>query len=147
MLLSTTAALAVADAARFNVSKPEADANDVVHVAPIDPALRTRAEDAAQDLWISHIARAAAAAAARIEPARLAMWDRLAHCETGGDWRDGGEYGGGLGIYVGTWKMYGGQEFAPRPQDATKNQQIEVAERIARDGMGGWGCAERLNLD
>ena len=30
------------------------------------------------------------------------------------------------------------------PQWATKAQQIEVAERIAQDGYGGWGCARRL---
>ena len=72
------------------------------------------------------------------------MWDALANCETGGDWQNGGDYGGGLGIYVGTWKMYGGHEFATRPQHASKEHQIVVAERIARDGMGGWGCAHTL---
>ena len=75
---------------------------------------------------------------------RVAMWEELAHCETGGNWQDGGEYGGGLGIYVGSWKAYGGTEFAARPQQATKEQQIVVAERIATDGMGGWGCAHTL---
>jgi hypothetical protein len=77
---------------------------------------------------------------------REQMWDRLAQCETAGDWANGGDYGGGLGIYVGTWRMYGGEEFASRPQYATKAQQIVVAERIALDGMGGWGCADRLGL-
>jgi hypothetical protein len=77
---------------------------------------------------------------------REQMWDRLAQCETAGNWSNGGDYGGGLGIYVGTWRMYGGQDFAARPQYATKAQQIVVAERIARDGMGGWGCAHRLGL-
>jgi hypothetical protein len=72
------------------------------------------------------------------------MWDRLASCETGGDWHNGGDYGGGLGIYVGTWRAYGGTEFAARPQWASKAQQIAVAERIANDGFGGWGCAHRL---
>ena len=75
---------------------------------------------------------------------RVAMWDELADCETGGDWHNGGDYGGGLGIYVGTWRMYGGREFAARPQWASKAQQIAVAERIALDGYGGWGCAHRL---
>jgi hypothetical protein len=75
---------------------------------------------------------------------RVAMWDRLAACETGGDWHNGGDYGGGLGIYVGTWRAYGGTEFAARPQWASKAQQIAVAERIANDGFGGWGCAHRL---
>lgn len=75
---------------------------------------------------------------------REAMWDELAECETGGNWYDGGRFGGGLGIYIGTWTAYGGREFAARPQWATKQQQIEVAERIANDGYGGWGCAHEL---
>jgi Transglycosylase-like domain len=75
---------------------------------------------------------------------RVAMWDQLAECETGGDWYNGGDYGGGLGIYVGTWRMYGGREFAARAQWASKDEQITIAERIARDGYGGWGCAHKL---
>ncbi len=82
--------------------------------------------------------------AARHSARPCAMWDELADCETGGDWHDGGDYGGGLGIYVGTWRMYGGREFAARPQWASKAQQIAVAERIANDGYGGWGCAHQL---
>jgi Transglycosylase-like domain len=89
-------------------------------------------------------ARAAAAAEHAEHAERVAMWDELAECETGGNWHDGGDYGGGLGIYVGTWRMYGGREFAARPQWASKEQQIAVAERIAEDGYGGWGCAHTL---
>jgi len=75
------------------------------------------------------------------------MWEALAQCETGGDWQNGGDYGGGLGIYVGTWRgMGGGEEFASRAQYATREQQIIVAERIAQHGFGGWGCAERVGL-
>jgi hypothetical protein len=72
------------------------------------------------------------------------MWDELAECETGGNWHNGGDYGGGLGIYVGTWRAYGGRDFAARPQWASKAEQIVVAERIAQDGLGGWGCAHTL---
>jgi hypothetical protein len=89
-------------------------------------------------------AEAARAREAEQHSRRVAMWDRLAECETGGNWQNGGDYGGGLGIYVGTWRMYGGTEFAGRPQWATKAQQIAVAERIANDGFGGWGCAHKL---
>ena len=55
------------------------------------------------------------AAQAEEDARRVAMWDALANCETGGNWQNGGDYGGGLGIYVGTWKMYGGHEFADAP--------------------------------
>jgi hypothetical protein len=89
-------------------------------------------------------AAAEQAQAAQAHARRVAMWEELADCETGGDWHNGGDYGGGLGIYVGTWRMYGGREFAARPQWASKAQQIAVAERIALDGYGGWGCAHKL---
>jgi peptidoglycan hydrolase-like protein with peptidoglycan-binding domain len=53
-------------------------------------------------------------------------------------------YAGGLGIYtkskfpksdMGTWERYGGEEFAPSPDKATKEQQIIVANRIS---VFGW---------
>ena len=54
-------------------------------------------------------------------------------------------FGGGLGIYVGTWQMFDGDQFAANPGDATKEQQITVAERIySRFGLSGWGCAHEL---
>lgn len=61
-------------------------------------------------------------------------WDDLAQCETAGNWQDGGKWGGGLGIYTGTWKTYGGYEFAKHPGKATKAEQIIVARRIAIEG-------------
>ena len=76
-----------------------------------------------------------------------ADWDGVARCETGGNWQhlgrapDGSTYDGGLGIYHGAWTDFGGLEFAPRGDLATKEQQIIVAERIyARHGLSGWGC-------
>lgn len=77
--------------------------------------------------------------------ARERTWDELARCENGGDWTVVDRYGGGLGIYIGTWQGFGGEEFASNPGYATKEQQIIVAERIyARHGFDGWGCAHNL---
>ena len=40
------------------------------------------------------------------------------------------------------WPVYGGREFAPYPYQATKAQQITVAERILADnGWQAWDCA------
>jgi hypothetical protein len=76
---------------------------------------------------------------------RIAVWDELAHCESGGNWNVVDRYGGGLGIYIGTWQMFNGDEFASNPGYASKVQQIIVAERIyARFGFSGWGCAHEL---
>jgi hypothetical protein len=72
------------------------------------------------------------------------FWKDLAQCETANDWQNGGRYAGGLGIMnnssfpksaMGTWERFGGEEFAPSPDKATREQQIAVAERI---GFTGW---------
>ncbi len=73
-------------------------------------------------------------------------WDKIAQCETGGNWRaQGPTYQGGLGIYFGTWKGFGGRDFANNAGDATREEQIIVAERIrARHGFRAWGCGKTL---
>lgn len=78
---------------------------------------------------------------------REAMWDRMAQCETGGNWQDPGRWAGGLGIAVSTWLAVGGDDFAPRPDQATREEQIIVAERIAdRFGIHAWGCADEIGF-
>lgn len=71
------------------------------------------------------------------------FWDELARCETASDWQNGGNYAGGLGIYtkstfpqsgMGTWERWGGEQFAEHPAQATREQQIIVANRIAIEG-------------
>ena len=91
---------------------------------------------------------------ARITPAVMPTgdrWDRLAACETGGRWdaNTGNGYGGGLQFAHGpswsTWRAYGGGEFTADPWDATREQQIEIAERVLADvGWKAWpGCAAK----
>lgn len=65
------------------------------------------------------------------EVAPMAYWDRVAQCETKSNWTDGGNYSGGLGIARQAWINYGGRQFAKRPHDATKAEQIIVANRIS----------------
>lgn len=65
-----------------------------------------------------------------------AYWDQVAICESSkdgynADWKDGGKFAGGLGIYIGTWRNYGGRQFANHPSKATRLQQIIIANRIA----------------
>ena len=96
-------------------------------------------------------------------------WHRMAQCETGGNWKDTGRWSGGLGIYTQTWKGYGGLEFAKKPELATIEEQIIVANRISTQGyqtknefmtledrqknrpffrpavgFGGWGCKKNV---
>ena len=78
----------------------------------------------------------------------LAVWNQIAQCESGGRWdhppvtNSSGTYSGGLMIGHRWWPAYGGREFAYHPYQATKQQQIIVAERIADDaGLDrGWQC-------
>ena len=59
-----------------------------------------------------------------------AVWDALAKCESGGNWaiNTGNGYYGGLQFSFGTWNQYGGAEFAKYPHQATREEQIIVAE-------------------
>ena len=62
------------------------------------------------------------------------FWDKLAYCETHGDWKNGGNWAGGLGIAQSTWYGFGGREFARSPHLATREEQIVVAHRISTQG-------------
>ncbi|HKH25514.1 MAG TPA: transglycosylase family protein [Acidimicrobiia bacterium] len=79
---------------------------------------------------------------------RESIWDAIAACETQGNWSmRGSSFSGGVGFANTAWSSFGGHEFAPNAGQATREQQIIVAERIrARVGMGAWGCAKRLGL-
>ncbi|MFV0464230.1 MAG: transglycosylase family protein [Nostocoides sp.] len=76
--------------------------------------------------------------------ANSGMWDRIAACESGGNWsiNTGNGYYGGLQFLTSTWLAYGGGQFAPRADLASRAQQITVANRYyAAAGLSGWGCA------
>jgi len=85
-----------------------------------------------------------------VTPDDPTVWDDLAHCETGGNWAMDHVPGfaGGLGFANGTWASYGGGEFADSAADASREQQIEIAQRVLeRQGWGAWpGCSSRLGL-
>ena len=84
-------------------------------------------------------ATAALATTALISPMASAApdsdWDRLAQCEAGGNWQinTGNGYYGGLQFNAGTWRAYGGNEFAPLPHQATRelnNRGIAVPAQV-----------------
>ena len=78
-------------------------------------------------------------------------WQQVAACESGGDWsiNTGNGYYGGLQFNYGTWQAYGGGEFAPTADQATREQQIIIAERtLANQGWGAWpACSARYGLN
>jgi hypothetical protein len=73
-------------------------------------------------------------------------WDRVAACESGGNWaiNTGNGYHGGLQFSQGTWSSHGGGEYASSANQATRDQQIAVAERVlASQGRGAWPVCGR----
>ncbi|GAA1586532.1 MULTISPECIES: ubiquitin-like domain-containing protein [Kribbella] len=69
-------------------------------------------------------------------------WDRIAACESGGNWaaNTGNGYYGGLQFDHGTWAAYGGTAYANNANGASKAQQIAIAEKVKADrgGYGAW---------
>lgn len=92
----------------------------------------------------------AAAFAPSATAAPISDWERLAQCESGGDWHinTGNGFYGGLQFTAQTWQGYGGGEFAPMAHQATKDQQIWIAEKVlAGQGWGAWpACSAKLGL-
>jgi len=72
-----------------------------------------------------------------------AMWDKIAQCESGGNWaiNTGNGYYGGLQFDIQTWIGSGGGAYAPNASQASKAQQIDIANRVyAQRGLSPWGC-------
>jgi uncharacterized protein YabE (DUF348 family) len=72
-----------------------------------------------------------------------AMWDKIAQCESTGNWsiNNGNGYYGGLQFDIRTWIGAGGGAYAPNASLATKAQQIDIANRVyAQRGLQPWGC-------
>ncbi|SOC56911.1 transglycosylase family protein, partial [Ornithinimicrobium cerasi] len=78
------------------------------------------------------------------------VWDRVADCESSGNWsiNTGNGYYGGLQFWHPTWTSFGGAEFAPYAHQASKVQQIAVAQRVLKvQGPGAWPvCSVRAGL-
>ena len=78
------------------------------------------------------------------------IWDRLAACESTSRWHvnTGNGYYGGVQQDMTFWRRYGGLAFAPRPDLASRGEQIIVAQRgLAVQGWAAWpACSRRLGL-
>ncbi|MFE7604326.1 resuscitation-promoting factor [Brachybacterium paraconglomeratum] len=78
------------------------------------------------------------------------VWDRLAQCESGGNWsiNTGNGYYGGIQFNNQTWKAYGGDKYATRADLATREQQIDIAKKVqANQGWGAWpSCTSKLGI-
>ena len=77
----------------------------------------------------------------------LGVWDRLAQCESGGNWsiNTGNGYYGGLQFSLGSWRAVGGGGY---PHNASLDEQILRGEpRKEPQGWGAWSaCSRTLGL-
>jgi hypothetical protein len=82
--------------------------------------------------------------------AAVGVWDRVAACESGGNWavNTGNGYFGGLQFSQSTWRGFGGLLYAPTASRASKAVQIAIARRVlAVQGPGAWPvCGPRAGL-
>jgi hypothetical protein len=77
----------------------------------------------------------------------VSVWDRLAQCESGGNWsiNTGNGYYGGLQFNLDSWRWVGGSGY---PHEASKGEQIARAEiLLERQGWSAWpACSSKLGL-
>ncbi|MFK0111103.1 transglycosylase family protein [Streptomyces sp. NPDC091217] len=69
------------------------------------------------------------------------VWDRIAQCESGGNWHinTGNGYYGGLQFSASTWRAYGGSAYAGTADQASREAQIAVATKVQHaQGWGAW---------
>jgi hypothetical protein len=68
-------------------------------------------------------------------------WDRVAECESAGQWSadSGNGYYGGLQLSQADWEKYGGLNYAQSADEASRSQQIAIAEQLLDDqGVTPW---------
>lgn len=104
-----------------------------------------RASKAARIVTLAGVTGVAVAAplmaAGSASAATASEWDRVAQCESGGNWaiNTGNGYYGGLQFSSSTWAGYGGKAYAAQANQATKSQQIAIAEKVLKgQGKGAW---------
>jgi hypothetical protein len=79
------------------------------------------------------------------DPNNPAAWDRLAQCESGGNWaaNTGNGYYGGIQFSLSSWQAVGG---TGRPDQASRETQIAMGQRLWN--QGGWShwpaCSSQL---
>jgi len=77
----------------------------------------------------------------------VSTWDKVAQCESGGNWATstGNGFHGGLQFTASTWRSFGGSGM---PHQASRTEQIAVAERVlAAQGWKAWpACSHKLGL-
>ncbi|MFJ8435875.1 transglycosylase family protein [Kitasatospora sp. NPDC094019] len=99
----------------------------------------------------AHAAPPGPGTGAGIDRGTVIDWERVAACESSGDWHinTGNGYFGGLQFDEPTWEETGGLRYAPRADLASRDEQIAVANALAEQrGLTPWPiCGARADRD
>lgn len=116
------------------------------HAAPVRRHLKARLAG----VGITAAATVGVGFATASQAQAASVWDTVAQCETGQNWAETSApgYSGGLGFLNKYWGAFGGKQYSALPYQATREQQIAVAQRIlAVNGPGAWPvCGPRAGL-
>jgi LysM repeat protein len=120
---------------------------DKIRVPVADEQLVSRPLPAPKVVVPSPVSTKKVASTAAPAVADGSVWDRLAACESGGNWsiNTGNGYYGGLQFSLRTWQAVGGSGY---PHENSREEQIARAEiLLARSGWGQWpACSSKLGL-
>jgi LysM repeat protein len=122
---------------------PTADEKLATRPVPTNQQLATptKAESVKAAAPQRAVRKAASSTAAAPSISGGSLWDRIAACESGGNWHinTGNGYYGGLQFSASTWLGYGGGSYASRADLATREQQIAIAQKVqASQGWNAW---------
>ena len=89
-------------------------------------------------------------ASAEAKPVDAEAWEKLAQCESNGDWSidTGNGFSGGVQFTDQTWAAYGGTDFAPKASKASKEEQMYVANKVLEEqGWKAWpACSQSTGI-
>ncbi len=124
------------------VVEPEVVEPEVVESTPVEASPTDKATPAPDSSSAESDSASSSGKALNLD--RAAMWDRIATCESTNNWsiNTGNGYYGGLQFNLQTWRSVNGQDFAAYPHQASRAEQITVANRLyASRGTQPWSCA------
>jgi resuscitation-promoting factor RpfA len=115
------------------------------------PTSRSTRRVAATTASLAAAVAAPVMTAGNAQAATDSTWNQLAQCESGGDWHinTGNGYYGGVQFSDSTWDAFGGERYASTADQATREQQIVIAEKVLdAQGWDAWpACSSELGLD
>jgi hypothetical protein len=114
-----------------NVAKAEKEASPTMTTAPPAQVVLPPVKNKVKTTLLSYVNPALAVQLKTGKVGSVPFWEAVSWCETNHDWKNNGYYAGGLGMAQSAWRGYGGWEFAKSPKNATKEEQIIVANRVA----------------